>query len=281
MKLVLDCIRSRGAMRARDFASSKTKQPDFWGHTTSAKIALEQLFIEGQLLVSHREGFQKVYDLPERVLPAELDTSPPSAEEFQRYLIDRTIQSQGFATVAEIGYLRKGLKSDLRKRIQQMHAEREITQVKIAGNPNEYYSRTSIIETATSTRVAKEVHLLSPFDNLVIQRKRMAQLFDFEYQIECYVPAAKRKHGYFCLPILFGDELVGRLDPKADRKNRKLIIRRLFIEKRIQHMDKFIHGLAKKIASLAAFNACDRISIESCNRKEVGSVLSRLVGSRL
>jgi uncharacterized protein YcaQ len=170
MKSVMSCIRSEGAKKARDFESSESKQPDFWGSKKPAKIAMEQLFIEGQLMVSHRDGFQKVYDLPERVMPSGIDTSVPSTEELCRYLIDRTIQSQGFATDSEIGYLRKGIKPQLKNQIQQMLADEELVQVSVHGNPNVYYSRTEIIEKESCARVAKKVHLLSPFDNLVIQR---------------------------------------------------------------------------------------------------------------
>ena len=277
MTLVMERIRSDGAAKARDFESSEGKQTGVWGGMKPAKLALEQLFIEGQLMISHRDGFQKVFDVPERILPSGLDTSTPTAEEFRRYLIDRTIRSQGFATESEIGYLRKGLKSDLRKQVQQMLADKEIVRVCVRGNPNVYYSHPEIIENARTTRVARKIHLLSPFDNLVIQRKRIAQLFGFDYQIECYVPEGKRKFGYFCLPILFGDDLVGRLDPKADRKNSKLIVRNLVIEKEIKHVDAFVNALSRKINDLAKFNGCESTSIERCNAKKIGSALSRLV----
>ncbi|TWU23414.1 hypothetical protein Pla52o_29500 [Novipirellula galeiformis] len=279
MASVMQRIRSDGPLKARDFAASGSKTLHFWGAKKPEKIALEQLFIEGKLMVSHRDGFEKVFDLPERILPSRLDTSTPTSEEFYRYLIIRTIQSQGFATESEIGYLRKGIKLALRKQIQQMLADNEIVQVRVHGNPNVYYSQTDMIEQDRPARVARNVHLLSPFDNLVIQRKRMAQLFDFDYQIECYVPESKRKHGYFCLPILFGDELVGRLDPKADRRNRNLVVRNLVIEKELKHVDAFIDKLARKLNELAIFNGCDSTVIERCNVKQIGSAVSRRLAS--
>lgn len=277
MNSVLKRIRSEGAARARDFDAVDGAKSGIWGSTKPAKIALEQLFIEGKLMVSHRDGFQKVFDLPERVLPSDLDTSSPSSEEFFRYLIERTIQAQGFATDSEIGYLRKGVKTELKQHLQQMLGDKEIVEVQVKGNPNVYFSQTKVIEASRSARVSKKVHLLSPFDNLVIQRKRMAQIFDFDYQIECYVPEAKRKHGYFCLPILFGDDLVGRLDPKADRKSKQLTIRNLVIEKEIKDYDVFVAELARKIDQLAAFNGCERTRFERFNDKRLKSALPRLV----
>lgn len=277
MKSVLDRIRSDGAARARDFESSGQQSQSTWGGKKPAKHALEQLFIEGQLMISHRDGVEKVFDLPERILPSDLDTSVPSSEEFCRHLILRTLQAQGLATESEIGYLRKGVKAAVRKQIQQMLTDQEIVRVNVRDNPNDYFAIPELIEQAYSTRVTKKVHLLSPFDNLVIQRKRMTQLFDFDYQIECYVPASRRKHGYFCLPILFGDELVGRLDPKADRKHRRLIIRNLVIEKDIQQREPFINELARKILAMAQFNSCETVLIERCNVKPIGSALNRLI----
>lgn len=277
MKSVLDRIRSDGAARARDFESSGQRSQSAWGGKKPAKHALEQLFIEGRLMISHRDGFEKVFDLPERILPSDIDTKEPTTEEFCRHLILRTLQAQGLATEAEMSYLRKGIKAALRNQIQQMLADQEIVRVHVRDNPNDYFAIPELVEQAYSTRVTKKVHLLSPFDNLVIQRKRMMQLFDFDYQIECYLPADRRKHGYFCLPILFGDELVGRLDPKADRKDRRLIVRNLVIEKDVQPQEAFINELVRKILAMARFNDCDSVSIERCNVKPIGSALKRLI----
>ncbi|WP_201766807.1 winged helix-turn-helix domain-containing protein [Rhodopirellula sp. SWK7] len=277
MASVIRHIRAEGPAMARDFEDSGNTKPHFWGGKKPAKLALEQLFIEGELMISRRAGFQKVFDLTERVLPNGLDTSTPTNEEFLRYLIDRTIRSQGIATEAEIRYLRKGLKADLACQIQQMLSDGEIIPVQIDGKPNTYYSYSDIIETGITTRIAKNTHLLSPFDNLVIQRKRVLDLFEFDYQIECYVPEAKRKHGYFCLPILFGDAIVGRLDPKADRARSTLLIRNLVIENKVTQTDAFASKLARTIKSLAAFNDCENIDIERCNDKRLAKALSRLV----
>ena len=277
MASVMRRIRSGGAARARDFLGPEKAKPSTWGGAKPEKIALEQLFIEGKLMISHRDGFQKVFDLTERVLPSGLDTSTPTTAEFCRYLIDRTIQAQGVLTETEMGYLRKGLKTDLKKQVQQMVADNEIVEVGVRDNPNVYYSSSDIIAKVGTTRVARKVHLLSPFDNLVIQRKRMSQLFKFDYQIECYVPEGKRKFGYFCLPILFGDELVGRLDPKADRKNSRLIIRNLVIEKDIKHVDAFVADLARKVHDLARFNGCDSVEMHRCNDRKICSALSGLL----
>ncbi|WP_404307413.1 winged helix-turn-helix domain-containing protein [Neorhodopirellula lusitana] len=275
MASVMRRIRQDGPARARDFDSPPKRPADFWGGSKPAKVALEQLFIEGELMVSHRDGFQKVFDLTERVLPAGVDSTKPSSEEFYRYLILRTIRAQGIATEAEMGYLRKGIKAGLRDQLQAMLADGEIVSVQVEENPNVYYSSQDVLDSALSVRVAKKVHLLSPFDNLVIQRKRVSQLFRFDYQIECYVTESKRQHGYFCLPILFGDQFVGRLDPKADRQNRVLLVRNLVIEKTLADPERFARELSAKLNLLAVFNDCETVSIEQCNVKKIAAAVKR------
>lgn len=277
MKMVLKRITEEGPLKARDFEPAKNSNPDVWGSLKPAKIALEQLFIEGKLMISHRDGFQKVFDLSDRVLPSDLDTSTPTDEEFYRYLIERAIESQGFSSESEIGYLRKGHKQGLKNQLLKMLASDELVQVGVRGNPVAYFSNPKTVEAFSSARVAKKVHLLSPFDNLVIQRKRIAQLFDFDYQIECYVPSDQRTFGYFCLPILFGSELIGRLDPKADRENGTLIIRNLVIEKDIGNEDLFVREFVRKLMVFAQFNGCDKTVIEKCNLPKIEAAVSDLL----
>lgn len=275
MKKVLARIRDEGPLSTREFEARTSSKTGLWGGHKPAKFALEQLFIEGQLVISHREGFRKVYDLPERVLPSELNQEEPSEEEFCRYQIDRTIQSQGIATVAEMSYLRKGVKKPIQAQLQQMLNAQEIVSVEVEDNPETYFSYPSLVEKSHSSRITPKVHLLSPFDNLVIQRKRAIQLFDFDYKIECYLPEKKRTYGYFCLPILFGDELVGRLDPKADRKSGKLLIRNLVLEKPVDSLKMFSSKLAEKLTDLASFNGCESIQIEKCNHRQLWASLKK------
>lgn len=267
MQKVFDRIKAEGPLMAKDFEPPKDRKPGIWWQWKPAKRALDQLFIEGKLMVSHRNNFHKVYDLPERVLPGGLDTTVPTIEEFYRHLIRRSIQAHGLVAEPEISYLRKGIKAGVRKQLQQMLADGEIIQISVKANATPYYSMPDIIE--ESTRFSKSVHLLSPFDNAVIQRKRVLQLFDFDFQIECYVPEPKRKYGYFCLPILYGAELVGRLDPKADRKSSKFLVRSLYLEKKIANVDKFLSQLAGKLLALARFNDCNEVILEKSDPPEI------------
>jgi uncharacterized protein len=118
------------------------------------------------------------------------------------------------------------------------------------------------IEKARRLRKTKpRLHFLNPFDNLIIQHPRVQELFDFHYRLECYVPATKRKHGYFVFPILWGDRLVARLDPKADRKTRTLHINALHFEDHFQNITDFAPQFADKAARFPRFNHCQKITL--------------------
>lgn len=229
MKTVFERIRKEGPLRARDFENTKGKKAGPWFDRTPSKKALEHLFHEGRLSISERRGFQKVYELTDRYLPSQLDISPPSQSEYVRHLISSTLKANGFASAREISYLRKGILGLVEKELKQMLKEGAIAQVKVETISDDYFklSETSV-PTEPESHGAK---ILSPFDNLVIQRARLKKIFDFDYQIECYVPEKKRKFGYFVLPVLFGDQFAARIDAKADRALKTLIIKSIHYEK--------------------------------------------------
>lgn len=259
-RYVLDRVRVEGPLQSKDFKETRDT-PGLWYDYKPAKVALEQLFMEGKLMIKERINFQKVYDLTERVLPNDIDSSTPTPDEFCEYLIKTALQSQGVATLSEIGYLRKGIKPTLTKVINKLVRSGELVSLKIEGLDQEYYS----LPNANFNEPSDEVHILSPFDNLVIQRKRLLDLFEFEYQIECYVPEAKRKYGYYALPILYKDSFVARFDPKADRKIGIFSIKKLWFESDFIPDDEFYFKLSEKLKRFALFCGCDTIVVEKCS----------------
>lgn len=259
MSQVKATITEDGAKKSSDFKHQRKHKSQWWDWKP-AKLALEQLFMEGDLMVAKREGFQKVYDLSERVLPAQLNNSKPTIEAYCRYLIQRYLYTQGLAAVEHIAYLRKGLKGDVKACVDHMYSNKEL--VKVVVNKREYYvlpERLALLD----QRQNRKVHILSPFDNLVIQRKRLLEFFNYDYQIECYVPAAKRRFGYFCLPLLFGHELVGRIDCKAHRSEGILKINKIFQEKNIKHKDLYQKKLSQAIEAFARFNQCHQVEYQN------------------
>jgi uncharacterized protein YcaQ len=257
MQQVLERIRKEGPLMSRHFEHEKKNNSGWWDWKP-AKLALQRLFFAGDIMVSHREGFQRVYDIAEKVIPPGINTNPPTTEEYAEYLITSTIKANGLARIAGMHYLRRGMRDPVRKKVQQLSEEGKIILVHVKGVEQDFYSFPEFI--GQSLRVANTVRLLSPFDNAVIQRDRLNDLFGFDYQIECYVPQPKRKYGYYCLPILYGDQFYARVDVKADRKTGVLHLVHLILEdKRIP--DAFFPALAKTVRSFAAFNGCSEIRV--------------------
>lgn len=255
MAHVKDIIINEGPKKTSDFKHKKNPNSGWWDWKPE-KVALEQLYMEGELMVQKRQGFQKVYDLAENILPTGITTSVPTIEEYCKYLIKRYLFTQGMGTAENIAYLRKGLKPKVHVCLLQMFDEGELDKVYV--NKQEYFVLPERL-ILLNTRLQRKVHILSPFDNLVIQRKRLKELFDYDYQIECYVPASKRRFGYFCLPILYGSELVGRIDCKAHRNERVLKINAVFQEKVIKNNEKYQAHLQQSLIEFATFNQCDEV----------------------
>ena len=258
MDHVKDIISLEGPKKSSDFKHKKMTNSGWWDWKPT-KLALEQLYMEGEIMVKKRQGFQKLYDLAENVLPSKIKTSMPTKEEYCQHLINRYLYAQGLGTAENIAYLRKGLKPSVNECLNKMYEAGELEIVSV--NQQEYYALPQRL-TLLNNRLHKKVHILSPFDNMLIQRKRLLDVFDYDYQIECYVPAAKRKFGYFCLPILYGNDLVGRIDCKAHRKERVLKVNALFQEKIIKNQDKYNHELKMAIEEFAKFNHCNDVVIE-------------------
>lgn len=271
---IMQRIKSEGPLRTRDFADARQVNNGWWDWKP-AKQALEQLFMQGELMVSGREGFQKMYDLPERVLPDWVDTRMPSMGEYASHLIDTTLRAHGFATLASMTYLRKGkrLREAVKQQLQQRLEANLLTTVSL-GNNNTLYIDPELLETRAPHSRAR-VRILSPFDNAVIQRQRGREIFAFDYQIECYVPEPLRKFGYFCLPILYRDRLVGRIDCKAHRTQLSLEIKSVHIEQKVDA--DFVELFCQALRSFSAFNNCAQILVQSAQSGEfLRSIQARL-----
>ncbi|GAA4172370.1 winged helix-turn-helix domain-containing protein [Sphingobacterium ginsenosidimutans] len=261
MQYIIDTIRAEGPKRARDF-ENETKKLGSWWNWKPAKIALERLFLQGDLMISEREGMQKTYDIAERVLPNDIDLTKPSSLEFAEYLVKTYLRAYGWTTVKQITHLKAGetIRKNVNGVLNALIEDDIIEKVTIEGYPSVY-----VLRDLVDRRIAKvreEINLLSPFDNAIIHRDRVQQFFNFDYRIECYTPKEKRQYGYFCLPILFGNTFIGRVDCKAHRKNRQLELIHLHIEKQ-QSIDfeLWVEPFAEIIKKFATFNGCNSIKL--------------------
>lgn len=260
MRYVYDRISAEGPLMAKDFEYTGNKIAD-WG-SKPAKQALEYLFMQGDLMIPQRKNFHKVYDLTERVLPPDINDKTPSPADHARFLIKRFLQANGLGQVGEFAYLLKQVKPTLLKVVGEMIEDDELIAIQFdkADSKANYFALPASLSLLNKPLAKRKLKILSPFDNLLIQRKRMIAIFDFDYQIECYVPQAKRQYGYFVLPILWGGRLAGRMDCKADRKTGVLHIHHLFIESWMKEIDGFRDALEVELKNFALFNQCSEIS---------------------
>lgn len=261
MQFVMDRIKAEGPLMSKNFEKPAEYKSNAMWEAPPTKQALQNLFMEGEIMVAGRQGFQKIYDLTERVLPANIDLSTPSYEDYLRHLIFRDLKAHGIVRNKDIGYLLKGHQKGIAGQINEMTDNGEVIIVKVKGKATQFFSLSSSID-LLEKRFATKMKFLSPFDNVLINRERTSSLFDYDYTLECYTPAAKRRFGYFGLPILWNNDLIGQIDVKADRTTNCMIIRNLTIEKSTID-EKFIHHFRKALLEFMVFNRMDWIKKET------------------
>lgn len=250
---VLERIRSEGPLMARHFETSR--RPAGWWDWKPAKRALEYLFMAGDLMVV-RQGFQKVFDLTERVLPPGTDTRIPTPHEQATWYVDRALDAWGLAARDEMAYLRKEHVAHIDAVLRQREEEGSLIRVTVEGvAKTAYWVRPADLERIDAGKAPdRTLRIVSPFDPFLIHRKRMRRLFGFDFAIECYLPTAKRTFGYFALPLLQGTDFVGLLDAKADRSAGRLIVQNLRYDGPAKRRAPFDRSLNKALDAFARFN---------------------------
>jgi uncharacterized protein YcaQ len=222
---VLDRIRGEGSLAASDFEAHKGQSG--WWEWSDTKRMLEWLFWAGHITTSTRRGsFERVYDLAERVIPAEVLARPtPTDAEAHRGLIEHASAAHGIATSRDLRDYFRQSPEDAAAAIEELAEEGVLVPVEVPGWRHAWLHRD-----ARRPRKIEARALLAPFDPLIWTRDRAERLFGFRYRIEIYVPAEKRQHGYYVLPFLLGDRLVARVDLKADRQASRLLVRSVHLE---------------------------------------------------
>ena len=219
-------VAENGRTAAGGLDEPATRSGPWWGWS-EGKRALEWLYSTGRIAVAHRHNFERHYDLPERVYPPEILAQPaPPADEAQRQLIRISAKAHGIGTATDLADYFRIKPADARLRVAELVEAGELQPVRVEGWKAEAYLDPS----AALPRRIRARALLSPFDPVVWERDRTERLFNFYLRIEIYTPAPKRVFGYYVLPFLVDDALVGRVDLKADRKNRALLVHGAFAE---------------------------------------------------
>lgn len=225
---VLAQVRDRGPLAASDLRKERPRRSGPWWDWSDSKRALEWLFWSGQVTAARRRRFERLYDLPERVLPSSVLAAPtPSPADAQRELVRIAARSLGVAAERDLRDYFRLPTVEARERVAELVEARELQPVEVEG-----WGRTTGY-LAPGARIPRGVDgcaLIGPFDSLIWERSRVTRLFDFAYRLEIYVPAPQRRHGYYVLPFLFADRLVARVDLKADRKAGRLIVRAVHFE---------------------------------------------------
>jgi hypothetical protein len=262
---ILNHIYNNGAVRSSDFENKQSRGK--WWDWKVEKVALEHLYYRGDLMIARRESFQRVYDLRERVLPTWNDAQAPVYPAAVLELTRKAIKALGIASIpwaANYFYLKK---SETAAAIEQLLAEGAIHPARIEGVKGGLFfvhaENEPLVGAALANQLpATHTSILSPFDPLVSDRGRARDLFDFDYSIECYTPAPKRKYGYFLLPILHQGRLIGRLDAKAWRNKGRLQVIRLYLEPEVPVSASLTNVLAKTLRAYATWQGLNSIVID-------------------
>ncbi len=260
---------ARGPIAASDIDGHKGSG-GWWGWS-AAKHAFEWLFWAGRITTAHRRGFERLYDLPERVLPkAIIDLPRPSPEEAHRELLRMSARAHGVATYSDLRDYFRLAPEDTKKAIDELVEEGDLLPVKVEG-----WNRPAwLYKDARIPRKMEARALLAPFDPVVFERTRSENLFDFRYRIEIYTPAEKRQYGYYVLPFLLGDTVVARVDLKADRPAGVLRVHAAFAEPHAP-ADTAAH-LFEELKRMQAWLELERLEITPAG--DLGPALQGMAG---
>jgi uncharacterized protein len=257
VKRTLKHVATNGPTTSREL-STRTEKKGTWWDWDEAKVALEYLFLTGELMSRGRgSDFARIYDTPERVLPQRIiDAATPSEHDARKQLLVRSAIAQGVATASDLAdYYRQKL-ATVKPLIAELVEEGELREVAVDG-----WTEKAFVH--RNAKLPKQLHataLLSPFDSLVWCRPRNERLFNFHYRIEIYTPKEKRKFGYYVLPFMMNGEMVGRVDLKADRANSKLLVHSVHTEKGVKR-SSINDALNAELRAMATWLQLDQVQI--------------------
>ncbi len=279
IEFVRQRVQKEGAQKVSDFERGDHPRGSWW-NWRPAKVALEYLYAFGDFMIAGRETFQRVYNLAERVLPDWVERREPTVEERDRHWIERGVKALGVCTPQQAGNYTWMKVTRSRPIVQELIKERKVLPIsaeRFDGIEGEYLihrENLPLLEQAADGAIqAERTTFLNPFDNLFWARKRDQELWGFEKSFEAYVPAAKRKYGYFSMNILNKDRLVGRFDPKVDRKTKTLCLKALYLEPNVKPERQLVTDVALALRDFMKFHLATDLVIEHSQPEPFGHEL--------
>ncbi len=272
-------VEAEGALRASDFEHNGPKRGSWWDWKP-AKHALEHLYNVGDFMISDRVNFQRVYDLRERVLPDWVDTSLPTKVETDRVLVEAAVRALGLGAarhIADYTFMKRGevapVIADLCKSGVLVEVEAEQHDGATSSVLVHRKDLPLLERAADGDLIPARTTFLNPFDNLTWAKGRDEQFWGFQQRLEAYKPEKDRIWGYYCLPILHRDRLIGRFDPKLERKSGRLILRALYLEPGIDPAEELVADVAGAMRPFMEWHAATELVIERSTPAEFGKKL--------
>ncbi|WP_342244452.1 winged helix-turn-helix domain-containing protein [Pseudomonas sp. OTU5201] len=257
---VLQAVREQGALGAGALSTREERAGPWWDWSAE-KHAMEWLFAAGEVTVAGRRGFERLYDLPERVIPADILNQPEMLEaDAQRQLLLRAAQALGVATERDLRDYYRLDTGDSQARLAELVEEGELHQARVDGWKQPAYC----LGEPKVPRKVRASALLSPFDSLIWERARTERLFDFRYRLEIYTPQHKRQYGYYVLPFLHDERLVARVDLRAERAQDRLAVHALHEEER-GLSETGMQELAENLQEMARWLGLGEVAV-TCHR---------------
>jgi uncharacterized protein YcaQ len=260
---VLNRIKDEGALSSKDFVGPKRKGG--WWNRKAEKIAMDYMYGAGILMVSKRVNFQRYYDLTENVLPSGTNTNPPSEDERLDYFLRKTMECLGVVKAEDLRkyYHHHSIKLGLSRKLVDDRLKRMDGLVKCTlegDNEQHYFLEEDLSKLEQSNDFHfEDVRLFVYFDNMMWNRERIEHLTGFVPKLEIYIPVDQRVYGYYTLPILYGDTLVSRIEPKMNRKEKKLIIKDYWKEESFDETKDYREKLERNVENFAAFHGANKI----------------------
>ena len=227
LQKILRTIKKNGPISIRDIKDDVlVEKAHLWDSRKPSKKALQLAFNQGKLVISERVGMLKKYELAERHFNWDKNPKPANEKEIHKYQLERALRSQALVSLDSICHLEASRKPGIKDLIQKQITNHELIAVNLEGSEKvQHWMKPDLLKKKIEIDF-EQTHILSPFDPLIIQRKRLALFFDYQHLFEAYIPKEKRIYGYFSLPVLIGDQIVANLDLKIDRSSKKLLIQK-------------------------------------------------------